>query len=497
MPLCIGGEHAYRSQARESCSLVLCASAERLRSEARLARAHRRGGRGRHLEPSASKDRSAVEVSCSIAFHPFRTEEMACIIPSSRNWLSPDTFCGPYSRPASAEMFAERTLRKDYAPESQETITVLRTGDMFCSLSFFPIWGAPEPFSAVAASPDCCVVYVRGVHEAKSIPKVLLKEMRVELGRELQARLTALIATATATPSKEAKDSGPSAVTLIGKGQLVHFGYGNDVPRHTFGDTYTDEGDDGILLGSRADEPAVLQLVGDGSRVGAAFRSIDAGTSDGRPTLGRRGWGAHKAAARRGGAPPVSTTIQAGIWPAQQSSGRRLRTLGLLHRQPVAPTEVVFEAASSLLFGMDNLNNGDPQFDPRASTTPAAEGTGRRGRSQRRHGERPATSQDPPPPEPTVDVPPAFRRPLAAPVPWASSFLPARMPTEPAQAPDCWERPASSQAGAADHQSAHDRRQLRETVGGCQTTVRDGGSLSELALQFGDGEGDDRRVPAA
>jgi len=125
-----------------------------------------------------------------------------------RNWLSPDTFCGPYSRPASAEMFAERTLRKDYAPESQETITVLRTGDMFCSLSFFPIWGAPEPFSAVAASPDCCVVYVRGVHEAKSIPKVLLKEMRVELGRELQARLTALIATATATPSKEAKDSG-------------------------------------------------------------------------------------------------------------------------------------------------------------------------------------------------------------------------------------------------------------------------------------------------
>ncbi|OLP76713.1 hypothetical protein AK812_SmicGene43318 [Symbiodinium microadriaticum] len=47
-----------------------------------------------------------------------------------RSWLSPDTFCGPYSRPASAEMFAERTLRKDYPPESQETITVLRTGDM-------------------------------------------------------------------------------------------------------------------------------------------------------------------------------------------------------------------------------------------------------------------------------------------------------------------------------------------------------------------------------
>ena len=110
-----------------------------------------------------------------------------------------------------------------------------------------------------------------------------------------------------------------------GCGLGPHGGVRNDVPRHTFGDTYTDEGDDGILLGSRADEPAVLQLVGDGSRVGAAFRSIDAGTSDGRPTLGRRGWGAHKAAARRGGAPPVSTTIQAGISFHQ---GRRSRAAG-------------------------------------------------------------------------------------------------------------------------------------------------------------------------
>ena len=38
------------------------------------------------------------------------------------------------------------------------------------------------------------------------------------------------------------------------------------------GTPLTDEGDDDIFLGSRADEPAVLQLVGDGSRVGAAFR---------------------------------------------------------------------------------------------------------------------------------------------------------------------------------------------------------------------------------
>ena len=97
-----------------------------------------------------------------------------------------------------------------------------------------------------------------------------------------------------------------------------------------------------------------------------------------------------------------------------------------------------------------------------------------------------------------MEVPTALRRPpAAAPVPRATSIPPARMPTEPAQAPDCWDMPASSQAGTADDQSAHDRRQLRETVGGCQTTVRDGGSLSEPALQRGDGEGDDRRVPAA
>ena len=50
-----------------------------------------------------------------------------------------------------------------------------------------------------------------------------------------------------------------------GRGYGPHGGVGNDVPRHTFGDTYTDEDDDGIFLGSKADEPTVLQLVGDGS----------------------------------------------------------------------------------------------------------------------------------------------------------------------------------------------------------------------------------------
>ena len=109
-----------------------------------------------------------------------------------------------------------------------------------------------------------------------------------------------------------------------GCGLGPHGGVRNDVPRHTLGDT-TDEDDDGIFPGSRADEPAVLQPVGDGSRVGAAFGSVDAGTSDGRPTFGRRGWGAHEAAARRGGAPPVSTPIQAGI---SFDEGRRSRAAG-------------------------------------------------------------------------------------------------------------------------------------------------------------------------
>ena len=283
-----------------------------------------------------------------------------------------------------------------------------------------------------------------------------------------------------------------------GCGLGPHGGVRNDVPRHSLGDTYTDEDDDGIFPGSRADEPAVLQPVGDGSRVGAAFD--EAGVRTRLPPEGA----VHPLSRRQSRQASPSTRAGAAEQrAAAQDTGATSPT------SSVAPTEVVFEAASSLLFGMDNLNNGDPQFDPRASTTPAAEGTGRRGRSQRRHGEqRPATSQDPPPPEPTMNLPPAFRRPLvAAPVPWAStppirsSFPPARMPTEPAQAPDPWDMPASSQAGMDDDQSAHDRdSSARLCMGGCQTTVRDGGPLQEQALRRadrGDREGDDRRVPAA
>ena len=92
---------------------------------------------------------------------------------------------------------------------------------------------------------------------------------------------------------------------------------------------------------------------------------------------------------------------------------------------------------------------------PRASTTPAAQGTGRRGRSQRRHGERPATSQDPPPPEPTVDAPPTFRRPLvAAPVPRRGPRrLQVQEPGGGGGATDQEQLPA----GTADDQSARDR----------------------------------------
>ena len=234
-----------------------------------------------------------------------------------------------------------------------------------------------------------------------------------------------------------------------GCGLGPHGGVRNDVPRHTFGDTYTDEGDDGIFLGSRADEPTVLQLVGDGSRVGAAFRSI--GTPDGRSTLGRRGWGAHKAAAGRGGAPPVrqqsrpaSPSTRAG---AAEQRATAQDTGATSPTSSVAPTEVVFGAASSLLFGMDNLNNGDPQFDPRASTRQITEEARR------------ATGYLPGPTAAGADGAHATRLSTASggagAVVLDASKSKSRgggggatdqkqlLPTEPAQAPDPWDMPAS------------------------------------------------------
>ena len=186
---------------------------------------------------------------------------------------------------------------------------------------------------------------------------------------------------------------------------------------------------------------------------------------------------------------------------AQQSSGRRLRTLGLLRRRALWRQRrsclrrrrrscwawtTATTATRSLIHGPRRHRRPREQADE-ADHRGGTASDRLHPRTHRRRSRR-------------WRCQPHFRRPLvAAPVLWSStppragaaaaerpirsSFPPARMPTEPAQAPDCWDMPASSQAGTADDQSAHDRRQLRETVGGCQTTVRDGGSLSEPALQ--------------
>mmetsp|Transcript_8027 Transcript_8027/g.18710 ORF Transcript_8027/g.18710 Transcript_8027/m.18710 type:complete len:902 (+) Transcript_8027:29-2734(+) len=127
-----------------------------------------------------------------------------------RHWLSRDTLCGPFSRPTSAKMILDEELRRGL-PQNQETIATLKTGDLFCSLSFFPIWGVPEPFSAVAASPDCTVVYVRGAREAKAIPKVLLKELRVELALCLERRLKTVVEMSAKSFSKDSANSGDAA----------------------------------------------------------------------------------------------------------------------------------------------------------------------------------------------------------------------------------------------------------------------------------------------
>lgn len=109
----------------------------------------------------------------------------------SREWLSWDLSTGPISRPPSSQLISEPDSRN--WDESQETCAVLKTGDLYCSLSFFPLCGVSEPFSVVSATPDCCVHFVRGVQEAKAIPKHILKEIRLELGKSLQKKLANLI----------------------------------------------------------------------------------------------------------------------------------------------------------------------------------------------------------------------------------------------------------------------------------------------------------------
>ena len=93
------------------------------------------------------------------------------------------------------------------------------------------------------------------------------------------------------------------------------------VPRHTFGDTSHRRGRRRHLSweqSRRAGRSSTCRQWKPSRRC-----LQEAGTPDGRSTLGRRGWGARKAAA--GGAPPVPTTIQAGI---SFDEGRRSRAAG-------------------------------------------------------------------------------------------------------------------------------------------------------------------------
>ena len=88
-----------------------------------------------------------------------------------------------------------------------------------------------------------------------------------------------------------------------------------------------------------------------------------------------------------------------GVW-TRLPIGGAVNPMSRRSSRPVSPTthlgaglgltEVVYEAASILL-SMENLNNGEPSFNPRPSMAPAADEASRRGRSQRRHGELPAT----------------------------------------------------------------------------------------------------------
>lgn len=119
-----------------------------------------------------------------------------------REWCSRELSTGPFSRPPSSQMITEPDART--CEDKQETVAVLKPGDVYCSLSFFPLCGVSEPFSVVSISADCCVAVVRGVCESKAIPKHILKEVRVDCGRYLQKQLGKLIQ----STSKASKDSG-------------------------------------------------------------------------------------------------------------------------------------------------------------------------------------------------------------------------------------------------------------------------------------------------
>lgn len=106
-------------------------------------------------------------------------------------WMAPDMATGPISRPLSSQMIHEPESRT--SESKQETWAILKPGDVFGSLAFFPLWGVAEPFTVVSASPDCVVASVRGTQEAKLIPKHILKEVRVDFGRSLQKKLSAVV----------------------------------------------------------------------------------------------------------------------------------------------------------------------------------------------------------------------------------------------------------------------------------------------------------------
>jgi len=118
---------------------------------------------------------------------------------------------GTVSRPTSGKVLKDAALRQDEVTGSQDTYAVLSDGDMFCSLGFFPIHGAPEPFSAVALTEDCQVLRVQGAHEIQAIPKPLLKAIRFELMKLMRQRLdlAAEKKFIPVRPQPEAKASSP------------------------------------------------------------------------------------------------------------------------------------------------------------------------------------------------------------------------------------------------------------------------------------------------
>ena len=130
--------------------------------------------------------------------------------------------------------------------------------------------------------------------------------------------------------------------------------------------------------------------------------------------------------------------------PSRSTANLATFTPGSVAGTSVNTDEVLNEAAIRL--AMSNRNNAGPDLDaqspvpaPRRSIFPPLRETGnaeeaRRGRAERRGGERPATADDPPPPAPVQDYPPLTASPVTwTPAPPVTGPLPAERRT-PAQA---------------------------------------------------------------